>query len=84
MTLLNYGPIGEDGSANVRIHYDHRVMDGANVARALERFEEILTALSPRKWHSSLQVLPFLQSRRIRSGDELPRLIFMVKTCFNA
>ncbi len=41
-TLLNYGPIGEDGSVNVRIHYDHRVMDGANVARALERFEEIL------------------------------------------
>ncbi|TIP61726.1 MAG: 2-oxo acid dehydrogenase subunit E2, partial [Mesorhizobium sp.] len=27
---------------NVRIHYDHRVMDGANVARALERFEKIL------------------------------------------
>ena len=41
-TLLNYGPIGEDGSVDVRIHYDHRVMDGANVARALERFEAIL------------------------------------------
>ncbi|WEX79175.1 2-oxo acid dehydrogenase subunit E2 [Sinorhizobium numidicum] len=41
-TLLNYGPIDEDGSVSVRIHYDHRVMDGANVARALERFEEIL------------------------------------------
>src|SRR5262245_25655435 len=41
-TFLNYGPIGEDGSVNVRILYDHRVMDGANVARALERFEEIL------------------------------------------
>lgn len=41
-TLLNYGPIGEDGSVTVRIHYDHRVMDGANVARALVRFEEIL------------------------------------------
>ncbi len=41
-TLLNYGPIDEDGSVIVRIHYDHRVMDGANVARALERFEKIL------------------------------------------
>ncbi len=41
-TLLNYGPIGNDGSVNVRIHYDHRVMDGANVARALEKFETIL------------------------------------------
>ncbi|OCP15998.1 MULTISPECIES: hypothetical protein [unclassified Ensifer] len=41
-TLLNYGPISESGSVTVRIHYDHRVMDGANVARALERFEAIL------------------------------------------
>lgn len=41
-TLLNYGPISEDGWVTVRIHYDHRVMDGANVARALVRFEEIL------------------------------------------
>ncbi len=35
-------PIDKDGSVTVRIHYDHRVMDGANVARALERFERIL------------------------------------------
>ncbi len=41
-TFLNYGPIGKDGSVTVRILYDHRVMDGANVARALDRFEEIL------------------------------------------
>jgi hypothetical protein len=41
-TLLNYGPIAEDGTVTVRILYDHRVMDGANVARALERFEAIL------------------------------------------
>lgn len=41
-SLLNYGPISEDGSVTVRIHYDHRVMDGANVARALNKFEEIL------------------------------------------
>ncbi len=41
-TLLNYGHIAEDGTVTVRIHYDHRVMDGANVARALERFEAIL------------------------------------------
>jgi len=41
-TLLNYGPISEAGAVTVRILYDHRVMDGANVARALERFESIL------------------------------------------
>ena len=41
-TLLNYGPISPDGWVNVRILYDHRVMDGATVARALERFEAML------------------------------------------
>jgi hypothetical protein len=41
-TLLNYGRIDESGSVDVRIHYDHRVMDGAVVARALERLEVIM------------------------------------------
>jgi len=43
-SLLNYGPIAEDGTVDVRIHYDHRVMDGANVARALKRFEALLNS----------------------------------------
>lgn len=43
-TLLNYGRIDDDGTVDVRIHYDHRVMDGANVARALERFEAIMNS----------------------------------------
>jgi hypothetical protein len=41
-TLLNYGIIDADGTVNVRIIYDHRVMNGATVARALNRLEEIL------------------------------------------
>jgi hypothetical protein len=41
-TIFNYGSISENGTVTVRIHYDHRVMDGANVARALIRFENIL------------------------------------------
>jgi pyruvate/2-oxoglutarate dehydrogenase complex dihydrolipoamide acyltransferase (E2) component len=39
---LNYGVIGHNGSVDVRIIYDHRVMDGATVARALARMEEVL------------------------------------------
>lgn len=39
---LNYGVIDGDGGVNVRIIYDHRVMDGATVARALARLEEVL------------------------------------------
>ncbi len=41
-TTINYGPILPDGSVNVRLVYDHRVMDGATVARALARFENVL------------------------------------------
>jgi pyruvate/2-oxoglutarate dehydrogenase complex dihydrolipoamide acyltransferase (E2) component len=43
-TLLNYGVISEDGAVDVRIIYDHRVMDGATVARALGRLEQILNS----------------------------------------
>jgi hypothetical protein len=45
MTALNYGVIDSDGAVNVRIIYDHRVMDGASVARALARLEEILNTV---------------------------------------
>ncbi len=41
-TLVNYGLIDGDGQVTVRIIYDHRVTDGAIVARALRRLEEIL------------------------------------------
>jgi hypothetical protein len=43
--LLNYGVIAPDGDVAVRIMYDHRVMDGATVARALGRMEEILNSV---------------------------------------
>ena len=42
-TTLTYGVIGPDGSCDVRLVYDHRVLDGAVVARALARLEEELT-----------------------------------------
>jgi hypothetical protein len=41
--VLNYGVIDADGAVDVRFNYDHRVMDGATVARALQTLEKILT-----------------------------------------
>jgi hypothetical protein len=38
-STLNYGVISADGSVDVRIVYDHRVLDGATVARALQKME---------------------------------------------
>jgi hypothetical protein len=39
---LNYGPVQPGGSVLVRLVYDHRVVDGATVARALACMEEVL------------------------------------------
>jgi hypothetical protein len=41
-TTLNYGVLGADGSLDVRLIYDHRVLDGAAIARALGDLEDIL------------------------------------------
>lgn len=42
-TVINYGEIAPNGSVAVRAIYDHRVMDGTTIARALRRLEETLT-----------------------------------------
>ena len=36
------GVIGPDGKVDVRLTYDHRVLDGATVARALGELERVL------------------------------------------
>jgi hypothetical protein len=39
---LNTGVVRDDGSLDVRLHFDHRVLDGMPVARALAELEENL------------------------------------------
>lgn len=41
-SALNYGVITNKGTVDVRIIYDHRVMDGSTVARALQELERVL------------------------------------------
>lgn len=41
-TTLSYGVLGADSSLDVRLTYDHRVLDGGNVARALAELEDVL------------------------------------------
>jgi hypothetical protein len=41
-TLLTYGPILDDGTVNVRVMFDHRITDGAPMARGLKRLEDLL------------------------------------------
>ncbi len=51
-TYLTFGPIAPSGDVNVKIIYDHRVMDGRTVARSLN---DLATTLNTR-------ILPELQS----------------------
>jgi hypothetical protein len=54
-TLLNYGVMDDAGGCDVRIVYDHRVLDGANVARALGKLEAVLhDVIVPELWKSAL------------------------------
>jgi hypothetical protein len=41
-TTLNYGTFEPGGAIDVRLTYDHRVLDGATVARAMVALEEVL------------------------------------------
>ncbi len=41
-TTLNYGTFEPDGAIDVRLAYDHRVLDGATVARALVALDDVL------------------------------------------
>ena len=41
-TLLTFGPISTHGDVVVKVIYDHRVMDGRTVARALHHLDEVL------------------------------------------
>lgn len=39
---FNFGPIGKDGSVLIKIIYDHRTLDGSEVARRLRDIETVL------------------------------------------
>ena len=42
---LYYGTIAEDGAVIFRAAYDHRALDGATMARALARLEQLLNGV---------------------------------------
>jgi hypothetical protein len=67
--VLNYGVIDEAGNVNVRIIYDHRVLDGATVARALAAIEAamngpILAELNGQRPDRPVAALPAERSGR--------------------
>ncbi len=41
-TLLTFGPIGRTGDVVVKVVYDHRVLDGAEIARCLGELDQTL------------------------------------------
>ncbi len=60
-TILHYGVFKPDGTIDVRLTFDHRVLDGGNVARALCELEDVLHSeilAELRKDHIEEQSLP--------------------------
>ena len=41
--LLTYGPFDKDDRINITLSYDHRLLDGAQIAQILERLEKVLS-----------------------------------------
>jgi hypothetical protein len=75
-TTLNYGVFDANGQIVVRLIYDHRVMDGATVARALVTLEqvlghEILEEIQHMKGTTVLSSAPrsLAQARRWRANE---------------
>jgi hypothetical protein len=54
-STLNFGPLEADGAVDVRLVYDHRVLDGSTAARALADLEGVLK-------HEILAELRYLQA----------------------
>ncbi|HZP79718.1 MAG TPA: hypothetical protein VFB45_26530 [Pseudolabrys sp.] len=67
-TLLNYGVIDGDGNVMVRVIYDHRVLDGGTIARALTRLEEVLNG-------PVLEELRSLPRHHQRQPKEIPSIV---------
>lgn len=42
-TVLSFGPVSETGQVDVRLTFDHRVLDGATAARVLTYLEQVLS-----------------------------------------
>jgi hypothetical protein len=77
-TALNYGVVAADGSLDVRLTYDHRVLDGGTAARALAELEGVLNGalldevcgLGPRAAWASGSALTDDQLAAVETGAE--------------
>ena len=64
-TSVNYGIFGPDHTLPVRVHFDHRVLDGAPVARALADLERTMNTVIV------AELLAMADDDRIRTGPAL-------------
>jgi hypothetical protein len=77
-TALNYGVLAPDGSLDVRLTFDHRVMDGGTAARALAELEGVLNGelfdevsrLGPRAAWAADSALPDDELAAVETGAE--------------
>jgi hypothetical protein len=63
-TSLNTGVIQPDGTVELRLHFDHRVLDGMPAARALAELEEVLRTVIT----SELEAMAAATKRNIQAS----------------
>jgi hypothetical protein len=65
-TYFTFGPVAPDGTVTLKVVYDHRVMDGRCVARALAHVEELLNGVLLREVRALRRPAP--RSPAVRSA----------------
>lgn len=73
-TYLSFGPVRADGRLTVKVIYDHRVMDGGQVARALVDLEHVLNTTLAAEVRG-------LTPRREDDDDHAPQLLARRPLC---
>ncbi len=86
-TTLTFGPIDARGKVTVKIIYDHRVLDGAYVARRLDDLEQMLNGaiLDELRQGQNCEVLPLNPPMtNLVTGPVLPKLTHRPSPARNA
>jgi hypothetical protein len=78
-TTINYGAFEDDGAIDVRLTYDHRVMDGANAARAIAALEAALLGPVLAELRAGPpMVTPSIEEAELEEPEALPRRMHAV------
>ena len=68
-TTLTFGPISADGKVVIKLIYDHRVLDGAYIARRLNDIEKVLNSTILDELRNAAEVNEEHSQTRVDAGE---------------